>query len=287
MNKLYKRFSKLVFRFDGDIEDSGLEKHPYHLNYESGVYREAELVRVIRGAMPHFALTPEEYNRLKEEDDIDEMYRLAFSRISKAKKDKKGDYGELLLFLILKSFYKAERLVTKVKLRSSVKDQIKGFDCAHFTVGEDGEARLWLGEVKFYKSFSKAIDDVVEEIISHTKGDYLKNEFSILCPNIEFNNGVDVPDSLVDILDGTVSLDEVKIVIPALITYETAVIESHSCVDEIFKEKIKKQFESKFKLINERNIVVPSNIEVFFVLLPLTDVGEIKSKLEQMEGVYQ
>ncbi|MCY1366110.1 hypothetical protein D9M69_529890 [compost metagenome] len=58
-------------------------------------------------------------------------------------------------------------------------------------------------------------------------------------------------------------------------------------MDEIFKEKIKKQFESKFKLINERNIVVPSNIEVFFVLLPLTDVGEIKSKLEQMEGVYQ
>lgn len=287
MNKLYKRFVKLVFRFDEEIKDSGLKKHPYHLNYESGVYREDDLVKVIRGAMPHFALTPEEYNRLKEDDDIDEMYRLAFSRISKAKKDKKGDYGELLLFLLLKSFYKAERLVTKVKLRSSVKDQIKGFDCAHFTVAEDGEVCLWLGEVKFYKSFSNAIDDVVEEIVAHTKGHYLKDEFSILCPNVEFNNGVGIPDSVVDILDGTISLDEVRIVIPALVTYETAVLKAHTCIDQNFKNKIKKQFEAKFKLINDRSIAVPPNVEVFFVLLPLTDVGEIKSKLEKMEAVYQ
>lgn len=40
--------------------------------------------------MPHFALTPDEYSRLKDQDEIDEMYRLAFSRISKAKKRKKG-----------------------------------------------------------------------------------------------------------------------------------------------------------------------------------------------------
>ncbi|WP_433735104.1 HamA C-terminal domain-containing protein [Pseudomonas monteilii] len=287
MKKLYTRFTKLVFRFDEDIEDSGVGKHPYHLNYESGVYRESDLVKIIRGAMPHFALTPEEYSRLKDQDDIDEMYRLAFSRISKAKKDKKGDYGELLLFLLLQSFYNTERLVTKVKLRSSVKDQIKGFDCAHFTVGDDGQPLLWLGEVKFYKSFSGALDDVVEEIVAHTKGEYLKNEFSILCPNVEFNGGVDIPDSVVDILDGTVTLDDVKIVIPALVTYETAVLKAHTSIDQSFKDSIKKQFEKKYELINSRDITIPPNVEVFFLLLPLSDVDSIKSKLEQIEAVYR
>lgn len=287
MKKIYTRFTKLVFRFDEDIEDSGVGKHPYHLNYESGVYRESDLVKIIRGAMPHFALTPEEYSRLKEQDDIDEMYRLAFSRISKAKKDKKGDYGELLLFLLLQSFYNTERLVTKVKLRSSVKDQIKGFDCAHFTVSDDGQPLLWLGEVKFYKSFSGALDDVVEEIVAHTKGEYLKNEFSILCPNVEFNGGVDIPDSIVDILDGTVTLDDVKIVIPALVTYETAVLKAHTSIDQDFKNSIKKQFEKKYDLINSRDITIPPNVEVFFLLLPLSDVDSIKSKLEQIEAVYR
>lgn len=287
MKKLFTRFTKLMFRFDEEIEDFGVGKHPYHLNYESGMYREDDLVRIIRGAMPHFALTPEEYNRLKDQDDIDEMYRLAFSRISKAKKDKKGDYGELLLFLLLQAFYKTERLVTKVKLRSSVKDQIKGFDCAHFTVDDAGNVLLWLGEVKFYKSFSGALDDVAEEIVAHTQGEYLKNEFSILCPNVEFNSNVNIPDSVIEILDGTVTLDDVRIVIPALVTYETTILKEHTCIDQKFKENIKKQFEKKYQLINSRNITIPPNIEVFFLLLPLSDVNSIKSKLEQIEAIYQ
>jgi hypothetical protein len=287
VKKLYKRFTKLVFKFEGAKNPSGVKKHPYHLNYESGKYRERELVNVIRGALPTFALTPDEYKRLKDDDDLDEIYRLAFSRISKAKKNKKGDYGELLLFLILKSFYGADKLVTKVRLRSSVKDQVKGFDCAHFGIDENGNVSLWLGEVKFYKSFSNAISDIVEEIHEHVTDEYLKNEFSILCPNIEYNNNVDIPDEVVEFLDGTITLDDVKIVIPALVTYETAMLKKHSQVDEKFKNSIKEQFEDKFKTINKRNIDIPDNVEVFFILLPLNDVESIKNKLDKIEETYK
>ncbi|WP_305838006.1 HamA C-terminal domain-containing protein [Photobacterium leiognathi] len=125
----------------------------------------------------------------------------------------------MLLFLILKTFYGADRLVTKVKLRSSVKDQIKGFDCAHFCCDDSKNVSLWLGEVKFYKSFSNAVTDIVDEIHQHVTYEYLKNEFSILCPNIEYNSNVNIPEEIVDYLDGTISLDEVKIIIPALVTY--------------------------------------------------------------------
>lgn len=287
MKKLYKRFSKLVFRFEGAEDQGGIKKHPYHLNYERGVYREKDLINIIRGALPKFALTPEEFNRLHDDEDLDEIYRLAFSRISKAKKNKKGDYGELLLFLILKSFYKAERLVTKVKLRSSVKDQIKGFDCAHFAIDDLGGISLWLGEVKFYKSFSDAISDIVDEIHEHTADEYLKNEFSILCPNIEYNSNIEIPDEIVEYLDGTVSLDDVKIVIPALVTYETPLIGKHKLIDDAFKESFRKQFEAKFRTINRRTISVPKNIEVFFILLPLNDVASIKTQLEKFEEIYQ
>ncbi|MFM5622176.1 DUF1837 domain-containing protein [Aeromonas veronii] len=287
MSKIYKRFSRLVFSFNHASNSCGVKKHPYHLNYENGQYREDELVKIIRGALPHFALTPDEFQRMIGDEDLDEMYRLAFSRISKAKKDKKGDYGELLLFLILKSFYGADRLVTKVRLRSSVKDQIKGFDCAHFSIDEHNEIKLWLGEVKFYKSFSAAINDVIDEIHEHVRTDYLKNEFSILCPNIEYNKDIKIPDELIEYLDGSIPLDQIKIVIPALITYESAEIKNHKEVTQKFTDAFKKQFEEKFAYINNKSLSTPKNVEVFFILLPLSNVASIKEKLDNIEETYR
>ncbi|MDT9677717.1 DUF1837 domain-containing protein [Pseudomonas sp. JV414] len=287
MKKIYKRFTRLACRFDDAEDSTGFDKHPFHLDYENGVYREAELVKLIRGALPHFALTPDEYERLKKDDDIDEMYRTAFKRISEAKKNKKGDYGELLLFLILKSFYKNERFVTKVKLRSSTKEQIKGFDCAHFVAADDGSIEIWLGEVKFYKSFSGAVSDVLDEIQMHIDGAYLKAEFSILAPNIEYNKDVVVPDQLVEFLDGSISLDKAKIVIPALVTYDCIDIVKHKQCGDEFALAFKKHFEDRFKTINKRALDVPDNIKIFFILLPLQDVTKIKDSLEKMEELYR
>ncbi|HFG1893512.1 TPA: Hachiman antiphage defense system protein HamA, partial [Vibrio cholerae] len=82
-------------------------------------------------------------------------------------------------------------------------------------------------------------------------------------------------------------LDDVKIVIPALVTYESALLKKHSEVDEDFKEAIKKQFEDKFRIINAKEIKIPKNVEVFFILLPLNDVTSIKTKLETFEEVYK
>lgn len=287
MQKIFQRFGRLVFKFDNANDTDSYVKDSYHLDYEEGIYREGELVKLIRGALPHFALTPSEYNRLKNNDDIDEMYRLAFSRISSAKKDKKGDYGELLLFLILKSYYKSERLVTKVKLRSSAREQIKGFDCAHFAVDDDGGVSLWLGEVKFYKSYSRAISDIFEEIESHLDAKYLKDEFSILYSNIEVNENVSVPDIVIEYLDGSISLNDVKIVIPALVTYETPFFGNYSEVNEVFLDDLKSHFNERFKLIDKRKLNTIGDIEIFFILLPLSDVDKIKSQLDLIEGTYR
>lgn len=287
MSKLFKRFKRLVLKFDEAVDTQGHYKQPFHLDYESGVYREDELVKLIRGALPKFALTPDEYKRLFENDDLDEMYRLSFSRISKAKKNRKGDYGELLLFLILKAFYGADRLVTKVRLRTSVKEQIKGFDCAHFDIDEHGKARIWLGEVKFYKSFSNAASDIIDEIEQHLSHEYLKNEFSILCPNIEYNEEIEIPEEMVEYLDGTISLDDVRIIVPALITYESSLIKKFESVCDNFKVAFKKQFEEKFNTLNKKKLNIPSNVELMFILLPLNDIERIKTKLESFEEVYK
>ncbi len=59
-----------------------------------------------------------------------------------------------------------------------------------------------------------------------------------------------------------------------------------SKLDDAFKAKMAKQIEGKFDLIDKREIKQNVNIEVFFILLPLADVGSIKEKLEAMEAVF-
>lgn len=265
MKKLSKRFSNLVLYFDPHEVHGDIEKKPYHLNYENGTYRQDELVAILRDSLPHFGLTPKEFAKLKDNEDIGEMYRQSMARISKAKANKKGDYGELLLFLMLHFYHDAERFVTKVRLRSSRKDQIKGFDCAHFTTDPSGKITLWLGEVKFYKSFSSAIKDVCTEIDDHIQFEYLKDEFSILCPNIEYNKDQKISDELEDILDGTIPLDEIPIVIPVLVTYETQNIKKFTQIDQSFVEKMKTHFSKQFQYIEDNNnLILPKNITVFF-----------------------
>lgn len=287
MEKLKHRVTNLIFSFN--IQNNVATNwgiFPYTLNYEEKIYRQKELCRIIKDTIVHFGLTPEEMEKLKLTNDFGEMDRVAWSRISKARKDKKGDYGELLLFLILSVFFPTKKFVTKVRLRSSRKDQIKGFDCAHFSIDIKGEVSLWLGEAKFHQVFSNAINSAVESINEHLEINYLKDEISILGSNIEINSKFDEYDKIEDILNGGKSFDEIKIVIPVLITYDCNLIEKHNSInDSNFKAEMENELIEKIKKINTKTISPRHNVEIIFIILPLAEVKEIKDYLEKLEEV--
>lgn len=283
MDRLKHRIEGLIFRFNIDSSSGAWEKHPYTLDYEGEKYRQDELVKIIRDAVIHFALTEDEISSLKETDDFGEMSRKAWSRISKAKKNQKGDFGELLLFLMLVAFFPAQKFVTKVRLRSSMMDQIKGFDCAHFSV-EDDKIYLWLGEAKFHSSFSNAISGAVESVEEHCKINYLKDEISILASNIEVNSKFKHYDKLNKVLNGSITLDKINIKIPVLLTYDCKLLKSHCDIeDENFIDEMEEEFFKKFTRIEKQNLKVRKNIELVFIILPLESVQDIKNQLEKIE----
>src|ERR1035437_2376201 len=129
---------QLIFGIDVDAKRSG-SRFGFHLDYETKIYREKALAGLIRDSVEYFALTHEEFEEFIQKGDLISARRKAWGRISTANKNKKGDYGELLLFLLLhfRLAERPERFVTKVRLRSARGDQIKGFDCAHFTIEND------------------------------------------------------------------------------------------------------------------------------------------------------
>lgn len=287
-SKLVSSTKDIIFRFDSELEEY---TNCFHLNYETGRYREDELVKLIQEAIPSFALTSEEYSKFIEERAISDLNKTAINRISKARMNAKGDYGELLLFLILEAFENAPKFVTKVKLRSSKNDQIKGFDCAHFTVKENDEVTLWLGEAKFHTSIYNAVAGAMESIADHLNNDFLRDELDILHDNIEKNSNIDQHyyDVLEPYLRKTKSLDDVQINVPVLLTYDSKVIDkATSHLDQSFIDGINEELKrmSKTHLEGKAWTIHPS-VKLSFYFFPLKSVFNIKSKLVAIENALR
>src|SRR3546814_7858539 len=66
-------------------------KDSYHLSYESGLYRQTDLVKIIRDTVIYFALTPQELSEINA-DSLAKLQNRAWKRISNRPKEKKGDY---------------------------------------------------------------------------------------------------------------------------------------------------------------------------------------------------
>ena len=286
MQNLTKRVENLIYKFSVKLEKGKWEHIPMHLNYESGKYRQSELKKIINDCLPHFALTPNEYKEYTDSGDDGEKYRIAWNRISKRNKSSKGDYGELLLFLILKVFFKSEKLVTKVKLKTG-NQEIYGYDCAHFTI-ENDEPILWLGESKFYQNFSSAVSEAFKSLSEHCNANFTKNEFSFLEPNIEINKDFPYYGKIRGKLKCIVSFDEIKIKVPVFITYDCNKIKDHK--DDKTSEFIadfQKEFFEKCKLIDDKELILKSNFELIFIILPLESVKEIKDQIDQLEQAHR
>lgn len=288
---LKTRICNQIFKVEVSIQSANEKDASFTLDYEDGRYRQKELVGLIRDAVPFFALTEDEIATI----DKSEWNKNSFTRISDANRKSKGDYGELLLFLILSIFYDTPKFVTKARLRSTTKEQIKGFDCAHFSVSE-GKVTLWLGEAKFHQNISGAINSALKSLEEHLNdSERIKSELRLLGGEIELNKQIerDRYELLKSYVSGGRSLDKVDIAVPVLCTYDSKCIKRFSgdiCSDidsSDFKEGIAVELEEKFRKIYEKKWPDKKNIKIVFFLVPLESVSDLKESIELVENAMK
>ncbi|CDU07952.1 conserved hypothetical protein [Vibrio coralliirubri] len=286
-SSLKDRIKNQIFKFEANLTNSGEEDSVYTLDFESGRYRQRELVGLIRDIVPFFALTEEEIKTI----DRSDWNRQSFTRVSDANENSKGDYGELLLFVLLSSFYAVPKFVTKARLRSTTREQIKGFDCAHFSV-DKGKVVLWLGEAKFHKDLSGAISSAYSSLQDHLNdSERIKSELKLLGGEIEINKTLDSDtyNLLKSYVSGGRSLDKVDITVPVLITYDSKHINSCSvenCADielDDFKGKLKTEIDNCFGKIYKKNWPIGKSIKLVFIIVPLESVSEMKGQINIVE----
>lgn len=197
-------------------------------------------------------------------------------------KIKYGFFGEVLLYSILVVLFNAKPLIARGYFYNPLENaETKGYD-SYQLVDNNGRIELWFGEVKFHASHTSGIASVLKNIEKALSDDYLEtNVFAIQNHRNNFNIKGSLIDTILDKWEANPAInicDEIKsynmkLVYPILILYQ------HDQND--FDTNIKKitEYISDNHTAKAYSLTVPH--EVFFILLPLEKVKEIKENVIQ------
>ena len=156
-----------------------------YLRCKEGVCDHSEFFRVIKQSiMTNFVLSCSEIERklsIKSDKTPEELFKKAVRKISKH--TAKGELGELLLFTLLEVYFEAPKILSKISHKTSRRVPTFGADAVHAQF-INGNLRLYLGESKLHKYFSKAASSAANSISSFL-AKYC-DEFDFIDSHIDF-----------------------------------------------------------------------------------------------------
>ncbi len=252
--------------------------------FELKEWRTKLLADYLVESLPDFCLTYSEYKRI-DHDSAVSLIRQAARAVYKTRKFKKrGEFGELLLHVVLKSVMNTLPAVSKIYYKDAVNDTVKGFDAVHVVANDQG-LELWLGEVKFYSDIGSAIRDVSKELEEHLQADYLKSEFLAIVNKIDA--AWPHADELKKLLDEKTSLDQVfkAFCIPVLLTYDGPTTAKYDESSDAYKEDLVQEIADIRKRFEDRNPSIPHRIHLF--LLPLKTKEALLTALDEKLRTWQ
>lgn len=256
------KFLNVVFHESGGVGDD----LALCAGFERGKWRNDQFADHIIEWLPEFALSYSEINEIGHHNALRIIKRAAKIVYDTEKYGLRGEFGEILLHIAIRQVYKTLPAINKIYYKSSVNETVKGFDAVHVVKKDDG-LELWVGETKFYNKVSRAIYDVVKEIVDHLETDYLKSEFILIRNKID----PEWPEAeeLRELLHENTSLDKVfrQACIPVLLTYDSEVVKG-GAIDKEYERNIRGEIVDAYSSL--RNKLDDQYSERFFTALPIT-----------------
>lgn len=245
--------------------------------FESGEWRAEQLAKHLLRWLPEFALRWSEWISPGAHQIVDLVAKAAASIYTSDKYKKRGEFGEILLHAMIRQHFRSVPAIAKYFYKDSANDTVKGFDCVHVVDSPDGW-ELWLGEVKFYESISKAIADVVKELQDHTKRDYLRSEFSAITNKVDAAHPK--ASELRALLHQNNTLDNIfkRVCVPVLLTYDSSLYTNHSSSTADFAA----EFESEVRTHRDTfaSKALPTNVTIRLLLLPLASKKKLLALMD-------
>ena len=95
---------------------------------------------------------------------------------------KKGEFGELLLHVILRDYFNTVPLLSKIYFKDTDGFAVHGFDAVHIgpDINDNSKDSLYLGESKIYATGEGGVKALVGDIKDHYVRDFLDREFVLV-----------------------------------------------------------------------------------------------------------
>ena len=281
------------FLVDMDIGDDGQTYYPIN-----------ELASCIINTIPEYVFAQYENPEIPQTDTVEKLWEAARSiykiknfetmrrwylehdetaktEIEKMSENQRGEFGELLLHLILRDFKGTIPLISKVYFKDSAGVPAHGFDAVHIS---PDEKILWLGESKFYNDGKTGVRNLLKDLTEHFTRDFLNEQFAIIKKNLE-NNSIPQRDEWIKTLSNCSKLQEKisMINIPMLCTYTHDIYQRFSdfTKDDAIKyhetniRELKQYFDEK----NEHPL--KAQLNVILLLFPVRNKKELVIKLHE------
>lgn len=202
----------------------------------------------------------------------------------------RGEFGEILLHLLLRDFKGTIPLVSKLYFKDSRGVPAHGFDAVHISPEEN---ILWLGESKLYTGATAGLADLINDLKHHLTKDFLSSEYTIIKKNLHVNN---IPDReyWIERLSKNVRLEDMisQVNIPMLCVYnDTRRFEK--CLNEAI-EDIVPIFEPRFRELKQyfddnNDAPLKNKLNIILFLFPVMDkekfVLELHKRLYYLQQV--
>ncbi|WP_334320809.1 HamA C-terminal domain-containing protein [Gilliamella apicola] len=288
----------------------------FAFGYHTGILKQYTRRKLIEAAKSLYSI--KEINDYKT-NYIDQNAVLEDSDPSISNKyQKRGEFGELILHILLRDYFQTTPLLSKIYFKDSDGITIHGFDSVHIgpDLTNENDISLYLGESKLYyrkdgDAGKYGIKDLVQDIESHFDVDFLKRECILIAKkrdsysSIEryfdknsveaFKTYLDKKNEYMDLLQA-VGLGKLKIqefvnsiTVPLICTYESKLFSSFKH-DQIngFKEEYHKEMDTLHSLLKKELNKLPtnngqidkSNLNIVLILFP------IPSKLELLRTLH-
>lgn len=328
----------VVFNSDNVIKEhiSNADLRAYFVGFDYGKYKYDPLVEKIMSAIVDFSLgfhegvlnsytikeirkaacmvyKIEQYNPQNADhekySDENDFYNKKYAN--------RGEFGELILHLLLRDFLKTQPLVSKIFAKDSQGVPAHGFDSVHIgnSLIDNTKKSLYLGESKLKINGNDGIEELLDDIKKHFVKDFLttpagefvlignkkKNfipieEYKDLNTKNEYEKFIKEKNYWFEKIDGLQNGDSLQdlfdsITVPLLCTYESAIFINHN--DES-TEKFKKEYEEevgKLKVKLDKGLSnireeykdsgepISTNLNIVLMLFPIPSKKELVKKL--------
>lgn len=281
------------FLIDLDIDDDG-----------KPLYQIDEFTRAVINTIPEYVFAQYENSDIPQTDAVDKLREAAKSiykipdyelmrrwylendqsvgdKIKKLGNSRRGEFGELILHLLLRDFKNTIPLISKVYFKDATGTPAHGFDAVHITP-DDGI--LWLGESKFYTDSKRGVKELIGDLENHFKKEYLNEQFLIIKKNVQ-NNSIPQRDQWIEKLTECNKLsDKLRTInIPLLCTYPNDIykifteLDSKEAVE--YHEKNVRELKEYFDKQNHHPL--KSKLNVILLLFPIRNKKELITKLHE------